>query len=431
MAMIFFKSLARLFSLQVLGLGCGFIVHLLLARILGAAEYGVYNFIFSLSMLAALVGNFGFQASSTRVISQLHVDNNTALISRFFNFSALWVLVCSLVSGGVVFYGLSILDLNISYSNVVLLSGVALTVLIALVKLHSGILKGFKQGAWALAYESSFKEIIFLVVIVGLLFLGVGVVQAEKMLLIVSVIFFVLVVGAFFHVKRMLGKQEKVELGKPLYKEWLTLSLPMMLVISAQVVIHRSDIVMLGFLSDAFGVGVYSAGAKIAQAATLGMMVLNIVFSPRASEAFHQGNTKALKSLYLKTLILQAISTIVLAFGLILVGESILAYLGTGYEAALPVLCVLVGGYALNALWGPVPFLMIMTKFEYQAMWFTFAAAILNIVLNIFLIPVYGILGAAIATVISLNLRNCCALFFIVRRGLFSGDVQKGLEANG
>ena len=59
-------------------------------------------------------------------------------------------------------------------------------------------------------------------------------------------------------------------------------------------------------------VGVYSAGAKIAQAATIMMMVLNIFFSPRASEFYHQNKHQELKRLYFMTLIGQAISTLIL-----------------------------------------------------------------------------------------------------------------------
>ena len=194
----------------------------------------------------------------------------------------------------------------------------------------------------------------------------------------------------------------------------------MMLVISAQMLIHRSDIVLLGLLSSASDVGLYSAGAKLAQAATIAMMALNIVFSPRAAEAFHQNDTSGLCNLYGKIMKLQAISTATMAICIALGAQVVLNFIGTEYAQALPVVYVLLTGYVLNAFWGPVPFLMIMTKYEDQAMWITFAAALLNIMLNIVLIPVYGIVGAAISTVIALNLRNAGALLYVLSKGLLS-----------
>ena len=423
---VLLKAIARLFSVQVAGLACGFLVHLGLARFLGVAEYGVYNFIFSIAMLVALIGNFGFQASSVRLIPQFQAEGLEKYITSFFKFSSLWVFVFSALFGALAFYCVSVFELNEAYTRSVLLSGVALTVLLALIKLNSGVLKGFKLGGWALAYESSLKEIIFLGLLGGFVVFGSLVLTAEISLWAVVTILTVLFLVSFTHIFKVMRPWKGCEDTKLIpYKDWLSISLPMMLVISAQIVIHRSDIVVLGFLSDVADVGAYSAGAKVAQAATLGMMVLNIIFSPRASEAFYQKDTARLKMLYFTTLKWQALSAVLLGAAIVFLAPFVLAFLGQGYGGALPVIYVLVGGYILNSLWGPVPFLMIMTRFEFQAMWFTFMAAALNIVLNLVLIPHYGILGAGIATVIALNLRNGFALFFIVKRGIFNEDLKQ------
>ena len=150
------------------------------------------------------------------------------------------------------------------------------------------------------------------------------------------------------------------------------------------------------------------------------MVVLNIFFSPRASELFHTGNKKGLRSLYFKTLFYQSSSTLVLIFVLAILAPYILSFVGAEYSSALMVVYILLFGYALNSLWGPIPFLMIMTKYEYQAMWITFVAAVLNITLNLILIPIYGIIGAAVATVVSINARNACALIYILSKGTLS-----------
>ena len=196
----------------------------------------------------------------------------------------------------------------------------------------------------------------------------------------------------------------------------------MMFVISVQFLILRSDILMLGLLTTTSDVGVYSAGAKLAQAATLAMVALNIIFSPRASELFHKENHTGLRRLYFKTLKYQALLTIGFIIILAVLAPYILAVLGSEYAGALSVIYVLLCGYAINALWGPIPFLMIMTKYEMQAMWLTFGAAILNIILNIIFINLYGILGAAIATVIAINLRNGIAFIYIKQHGILNKD---------
>ncbi len=427
----FATGMARLFSVQALGLGCGFLVHLFLASKLSAADYGVYNFVFSTSMICALIGNFGFQASAVRLVPQIITDKDPKTLKDFFTFTAVWIFMLSSFVSMAVYQLLSYLDFTAEYSREALLIGIGLTPLLALLKLNSGILKGFKKGSWALAYESSLKEILLFTVLAGTAVFAYNISNAKWALFLTGLILAFLLVFSFVHILRLITSQMKLfpslQTGKkfkPSYKIWLSLSFPMMLVISVQFLIIRSDVLMLGILTSALDVGVYSAGAKIAQAATISMMILNIFFSPRAAEFYHQNKHVELRSLYFQTLQYQAATTLLLILCLAFSAPYIINFLGGDYANALNVIYILLIGYAFNCLWGPIPFLMIMTRYEYEAMWLTFGAALFNILLNLYLIPHYGITGAAISTVIALNLRNGTAFFYIQSKGLFSKEAR-------
>lgn len=426
----FAKAVMKLFSLQAIGLGCGFLVHLILASQLNPTEYGIYNFVFSTSMICALVGNFGFQASAVRFIPKIISDEESKSLRDFFSFTSVWIFMLSSFISIIVYLAFVHFNLTDDYPKEALLVGIGLTPILALIKLNSGVLKGFKKGAWALAYESSLKEIFFLVVLVGVGAFLLSVSTAQTSLIIIGTISAILLVASFVHILSLISSQIRLspqlkELKqKPSYKVWLSISLPMMLVISVQFLIIRSDVIMLGLMTTATDVGVYNAGAKLAQAATITMMVLNIFFSPRAAELFHKENFSGLRRLYFKTLRYQAASTLCLVASLAIGAPYVISFLGADYANALPVIYVLLFGYAINCLWGPIPFLMIMTKYEYQAMWMTFVAAGLNIGLNIFLIPLYGIIGAAISTIVAINLRNGLAFLYIMRRGLLKKEIN-------
>ena len=291
--MMIFKALSRLFSIQALGLGCGFLVHLILAKQLSAADYGIYNFVFSTSMICALMGNFGFQASAVRFIPQILSEEKPKTLKDFFSFTSVRIFMLSSFISMIVHQWLLYFEFDNEYPCEALLIGVGLTPLMSLLKLNSGILKGFKKGGWALAYESSLKEILFFILL-GSMFLSSYIVGDAKIaLFLIGSILFCLLVFSFAHIMKLISSQMKlfpslagVKEFKPSYKLWLSISFPMMLVISVQFLIIRSDILMLGVLTSATDVGIYSAGAKIAQAATITMMVLNIFFSPRASELY-------------------------------------------------------------------------------------------------------------------------------------------------
>jgi len=85
--------------------------------------------------------------------------------------------------------------------------------------------------------------------------------------------------------------------------------------------------------------------------------------------------------------------------GFILFGRFFLrVFFGPDSVAAyLPLLIMLVG-QMVNSLVGGVAFLLNMTGHEKQTMWSTCISLIFSLLLNLILIPSYGIVGSAIAT---------------------------------
>ncbi len=412
------KKLFFLMSTQIVGMGMAFIAHLLLIKFLSTSEYGVFSFIFSVSTILCLIGNFGFQASSVRIIPQLSAGSLPAFLLR----SSVFVFMFSTGISGLVFFVLYFFISKDDYAMSALWAGALIVPFFALIKLYSGVFKGLKKGGWAVSYENTFKETLF----VGLILIGIGsaVLSAtsQNILFLLLSIFIILSLVAFCHLRKIVPRTDVPPASS--LKLWLAISYPMMFVIATQTLIHRADIITLGFFVDPSEVGVYAAAAKIAQAATFGFIAMNIIFSPMASEYFYQKKVKALKKLYVKTGFLQLGLTILLGVVLYLSSDLIFSFFDTDYQNGLPILYLLIGGYILNCMWGPVPFLMIMTKYEHQAMWMTFIAAALNIILNIIFIQKFGIIGAALATVITLNLRNIICLIYVVRHGMFREEAN-------
>ncbi|MEC7577411.1 MAG: hypothetical protein VX468_08765, partial [Pseudomonadota bacterium] len=58
-----YKRLFSSFGMMGLGTGLGFIVHIGLAHLLDAHEYGVYNFIYSVAMIVCLVALMGLSSA--------------------------------------------------------------------------------------------------------------------------------------------------------------------------------------------------------------------------------------------------------------------------------------------------------------------------------------------------------------------------------
>ena len=94
--------------------------------------------------------------------------------------------------------------------------------------------------------------------------------------------------------------------------------------------------------------------------------------------------------------------TLVGAVVLALTGKHILAFFGGQFTTIYPVLLMLLIGILVRAATGPVEYLLAMNGHQRNVIVILVMAASLNILLNLILIPAIGLVGAALATNISI-----------------------------
>jgi len=124
-----------------------------------------------------------------------------------------------------------------------------------------------------------------------------------------------------------------------------------------------------------------------------------------------------------------------LAAGTILVvfGERLLSLFGPEFPAGQPALVLLVIGQTVNVAMGPVALLLVMTGHERVLAISTCACGVLNIVLNVVLVPFWGLVGTAMSLAISLSVWNILLAVWIKRRlgihstaiGVIGGQTQR------
>lgn len=196
-------------------------------------------------------------------------------------------------------------------------------------------------------------------------------------------------------------------------KAFLTYSLTMVLSTVMATLINRSDIVMLGIMSNDTDVGVYQITVQISKVVSVLLMVFNTVFAPQISRLHHQGKREELKKLYIKATRLLALYSLIATFLLLTCSKIILYIFGTEFLQGQTALILRSVGQFLNISVGGVWLMLSMTgkpKFQMYANIFAF---IINIVLNLVLIPVYGINGAAFASMISIILISIVGYYVV------------------
>lgn len=180
---------------------------------------------------------------------------------------------------------------------------------------------------------------------------------------------------------------------------WLSFSVPAMITALMWKVIAYGDIMMLELLGpDEASVGQFAAAHSATLLLSAVYLAIVTVVAPIVSVAARSASRSGLQDL------MSSVVTIVAAFAVpfcvltVLFRHQVMALFGPGYEAATGVLVILTIGQGLSVLLSPSKVFLEYTGWAKAAMWSTAAAAGTNIVLDVILIPFYGIIGAAVAT---------------------------------
>jgi O-antigen/teichoic acid export membrane protein len=211
---------------------------------------------------------------------------------------------------------------------------------------------------------------------------------------------------AAYFLKKVLPKPDRRRHRISAFKELVYFSAPLTFSSLIYQVTNMSDILMLGYFALASSVGVYTVILRVVGAGSAILSSFNAIFGPIIAELCDQDKHKQLESLY-KT-ITKWIITLSLPIYLfqIFFSNQILGLLGEEFlvgSVALIILCI---GQIINAGTGSSGLMVVMSGHSVIALINNITVLILNVGLNIILIPKYGISGAALAASISMIFVN-------------------------
>lgn len=189
-------------------------------------------------------------------------------------------------------------------------------------------------------------------------------------------------------------------------KTWAAFSGPMLLLAGLSIIISRTDIVMLGMLGGPADAGVYAIASRMAEFTTFGLLASNSIMAPLIAELYHaEGQRERLQSILRMSAWFIFLFTSIACILLLALGPFLLPLFGPDFKAAYTPMAILLCGQLINALAGPVGFLMTMTGHQNEVTKVIGIAAVLNIIGNGLAIPVFGTVGAALVT-------SACILFW-------------------
>lgn len=199
-------------------------------------------------------------------------------------------------------------------------------------------------------------------------------------------------------------------------RQMITFASPMMFSGIMLYLLNWTDTFMLGAQVSETALGHYTLAYKIASLSMLVIISMNVVLAPRIAALFNAGDLGEMHKTVRKTTHIVIALTTPLALLIIVLADFLLAFFGDGFTGGNTALIIITIGFWLNALTGNVDQVLNMTGNQKVLQNITILGFIANVVLNMALIPRYGINGSAMASLVTNVLFNVTCMLYIKKK---------------
>lgn len=194
----------------------------------------------------------------------------------------------------------------------------------------------------------------------------------------------------------------------------IKLSLPMMLQGGAAIIMSTADIWVLSIFSTQENVAVYGSVVRLTTLIVLVLGVVNMVLPSMLATLYKQGDLSQAEKLMRTSASWSAFIAIPLLLIFILFGEAVLdVVFGVAFIGGYHILIVLATAHTINALSGSPGMWLQMTGYHSVLMKLTIFWSIFNLLANIVLVNKYGVLGVAVVTGVSVVFQNITMIVFV------------------
>ena len=424
------RGAVGVFIVKSAGGGVLFGLHVMLARILGVEQYGIYVYAITWIDILAIICLLGFQTSLVRFIAEYNIKQQWALLRGILRKSNQFVLGFSALVSLVGMVVIRFLNERMAgESAVTFYLALAVLPVLTLCHLREACLRALKRVVQSELLLRVIRPVVMGLIVIGLfLWIGESLNSQYAMAANLIAIVCVAVVGTILlHIllPEAVGKTKPVLTNK----QWLKVSLPLLLVAGMQIILKRTDIVMIGILLGSGDAGTYSAASRVSDLVVFALITTNVILAPMVSELYHAGQKEELKKLITLVARVVFVFTLVISLILIIFGKFVLSLFGLAFIAAYIPLLILLAGQMVNAFSGPVGLIMSMGGRQNMMGIIVSISAATNILLNFALIPFWGLTGAAISTAFTMVMWNVAMLRYVKKYlGINSTIISKGLQ---
>jgi len=394
------------FSIRIASAAIAFSSQILLARWIGALEYGIFTYVWVWINIVGTLCAAGFATSVVRFVPEYQEAKKHGLARGFLRtgraFSAGMGLLATIL-GLIILY---VFDGAIpDYYRV--------TAALALIALPAFALTDFQDGigrsqGWidlALVPPYIFRPFLLFSFIGAAVAIGWSKNAETAVYAAILATWITAILQYLLQKKRM---RKAVPAGPRQYKFafWLKVSLPVIAIESFALLMTNMDILLLDLFVSPDQIAIYFAAARTIALIAFVHFSVTAAVTPKFTTLYASGNITGLSRFFHQTRKWTFVPALFGGIVLLAIGKPVLWLFGSEFTAGYPAMFALVIGLLARSFAGPLQGLMIATGQQNTAALVMGIAVVINITFNILLIPRFGLVGAAAATSLAFTVES-------------------------
>lgn len=403
------------FAIRVASAAIAYLTQILLARWMGGHEYGVFVSVWVWVLVLGGIAGLGFETSVVRFIPEYSKRGETGLLRGFLLGSRAFVLMASTLIaafGALVAWLLGDI-IHEHYLTPVYLALVCLP-LYTLTGVQDGMARPFNWTDLALGPPYLWRPILMLAVMAAIFWAGAPADAASAMAAAV-IATWIVGIAQFLMLNRRLAT--RIERGPRDYRLgfWIKTSLPLFLVEGFYLLLTNTDVLVLAWFVPADQVAIYFATVKTLALVSFVYFAVVAASSHKFAEYHAAGDTARLEAMVRDAVAWTFWPSVLGGIVMLAVGRPFLWLFGPQFVDGYPLMAILLVGLTARASVGPVERLLNMMGHQNRCAVVYGTTFMVNLCLNLALIPFFGLYGAAIGTASALVLESIL-LFWTARR---------------
>ncbi len=390
------------FSVRVASAGIALVSQVILARWMGEFEYGVFVLVWLAMIIMGDLACFGLHTTIIRFVPEYVQRQSFGLVrgiiatGRVFAFTAATLIA---LMGTILL--LLLKDHVASYYLVPFILGFICLPMIALGNMLDGIARSRTWVMMALTPSYIVRPILILLFMVIAHQAGLPSTATTALALSIAATW-ITTIGQLLTVDRSLKNDIPAAAKEQHSGEWIKVSLPIFLVEGFFFLLINVDVLMVGHALDPEHVAIYFAATKIMALAHFVYFAVKASVAQRYSDLLHSGDRAAFASFAEASVRWTFWPTLFLGIIILLMGYPLLRLFGSAFTAGYPLLFILIIGVIARASVGPAESLLNMSGKQNICALLYAATLAVNVILNLVLIPQFGLTGAAVSTAVAM-----------------------------